>query len=226
MTMIGNNWRRIRADVDAACRASSRDPSTVTLVAVSKLHPVAAVDAVVAAGAADCGENYVQELVAKQAAVAIAPRWHFIGRLQRNKARQIAGRVAVIHAVDTVELAAEIGKRAPPDSPQSILLAINLADEASKSGMSAAAVPTLLAAITEIPGVRVDGLMTMPPPTDDPEHSRRHFAALRELRDRLATTMRPLPELSMGMSGDFAVAIDCGATIVRIGTAIFGDRPH
>lgn len=225
MTTIGDNWRRTRAAVDVACRASSRDPSTVTLVAVSKLHPVLAVDAVVAAGAVDCGENYVQELLAKQAAVAVAPRWHFIGRLQRNKVRQIAGRVALIHAVDTVELAAEIGKRAPPDSPQAILLAINLADEASKSGMAAAAAPMLLAAIAEIPGVRVDGFMTMPPATDDPEQSRPHFAALRELRDRLATTTRPLPELSMGMSGDFAVAIDCGATIVRIGTAIFGDRP-
>ena len=220
MTDLAARWRLTRAAVDAACRAADRDPADVTLVAVGKLHPAAAIDAVVAAGATDVGENYVQELLAKQAAVTAAPRWHFIGRVQRNKARQLAGKVALIHAVDSLDLAIELGKRAT--TPQPILVAVNLAAEATKSGIDPAAAPDLVAAIAAIPTLRLDGFMTMPPPDDDP---RPHFRALRALRDRLATAAQPLPHLSMGMSSDFAIAIAEGATLVRIGTAIFGDRP-
>jgi pyridoxal phosphate enzyme (YggS family) len=216
---LAARWRATRAAVDDACRAAGRAPAEVTLIAVAKLHPVAAIDAVVAAGAADVGENYVQELVAKQAAVTGAPRWHFIGHLQRNKARAIAGKVALVHAVDSLELAVELGKRAVTTQP--ILIAVNVAGESTKSGVSLAAAPALADAIAAIPNVRLDGFMTMPPPDDDP---RPHFAALRALRDRLATPSRPLPHLSMGMSADFAIAIAEGATLVRIGTAIFGER--
>jgi len=225
VTDLAARWRATRAAVDAACVAAGRRPDEVTLVAVAKLHPVAAIDAVVAAGATDIGENYVQELLAKQAAAQAQPRWHFIGRLQRNKARQIAGRVALIHAVDSRELGVELGKRVPAGAVQPILVAVNVADEATKGGVALADAPALVAALAAIPGLRVDGLMTMPPPTDDPEAARPHFTALRALRDRLATPAVPLPHLSMGMSHDFAVAISCGATLVRIGTAIFGERP-
>ncbi len=225
MTDLAARWRATRAAVDAACVAAGRRPDEVTLVAVAKLHPVAAIDAVVAAGATDIGENYVQELLAKQAAAQAQPRWHFIGRLQRNKARQIAGKVALIHAVDSRELGVELGKRVPAGAVQPILVAVNVADEATKSGVAVADAPALVAALAAIPGLRVDGLMTMPPPTDDPEAARPHFTALRALRDRLATPAVPLPHLSMGMSHDFSVAIACGATLVRIGTAIFGERP-
>lgn len=222
---IADRYRATRAAVDAACTAAGRRPDEVTLVAVSKLHPAASIEEAIAAGATDLGENYVQELLGKQAEVAGAARWHFIGHLQRNKARAIAGKVALIHAVDSLALGVELARRLTPGAVQPILVAVNIADEASKHGVSLADAPALVAALAEVPGLRVDGLMTMPPPVDDPEDARPHFAALAALRDRLATAARPLPHLSMGMSGDFAVAIACGATIVRIGTAIFGDRP-
>jgi len=220
MSELAARWAATRAAVDQACRAAGRAPSEVTLVAVSKLHPASAIDEVVGAGATDVGENYVQELLGKQASVTTAPRWHFIGRLQRNKARQIAGKVALIHAVDSLELAVELDQRAT--ARQAILLAVNVADETTKSGIALADAPALVDAVAALPNLRLDGFMTLPPPDDDPTP---HFAALRALRDRLATPARPLPHLSMGMSSDFASAIACGATLVRIGTAIFGTRP-
>ena len=223
---IAERWRAVRAAVDEACVHSGRAPADVTIVAVSKLHPAGAIDEVVAAGATDVGENYVQELVGKQAVVRATPRWHFIGRLQRNKARLIAGKVALVHAVDSLDLAAELGKRAlGAGVVQPILAAVNVGGEAQKTGVAPADAPAFVDAVRAIAGVRLDGLMTMPPPADDPEEVRPAFTALRELRDRLATAASPLPHLSMGMSHDFAVAIACGATLVRIGTAIFGERP-
>ena len=151
-------------------------------------------------------------------------RWHFIGRLQRNKVKLVAGKVALVHAVDSRALAEAIAERAGA-APQPILLAVNLAGEDTKGGVAAAEAPALARAVAALPGVRLDGLMTMPPPADDPEASRPHFAALAALRARLSDDLGlPLPVLSMGMSHDFAVAIACGATCVRIGTAIFGAR--
>jgi PLP dependent protein len=227
VTDVAARWAAVRARVEAACRAAGRDPAGVTVVAVSKLHPPAAIEAAVAAGVRDLGENYAQELAAKQAALpaidARGARWHYIGRLQRNKAKLVAGKVALVHAVDTVELGVELGKRAAGvGAVQPVLIAVNLAGEATKGGVAAGAVAALCDALAGAAGVRVDGLMTMPPPDDDPEASRPHFRALRALRDELA---RPLPVLSMGMSGDFEIAIAEGATHVRIGTAIFGERP-
>ena len=215
---IADNWKEVRARVDAACRAAGRDPGEVTIVAVSKTHPAAAVREAAAAGATDFGENYAQELAAKRPECP-GVRWHFIGRLQRNKAKLVAGQVALVHAVDSVELAAELGKRAGGVQP--VLLAVNVAGEETKGGITEAAAPELARAVAATAGVRLDGLMTMPPPDEDP---RRHFDALRALRDRLARDVGPLPVLSMGMSGDFEAAIACGATHVRIGTAIFGTR--
>jgi pyridoxal phosphate enzyme (YggS family) len=223
---IDARWQAVRARVDAACVLARRDPRDVTLIAVSKTHDANAVRAASAAGATDFGENYAQELVEKQHACSELPvAWHFIGRLQRNKAKLVAGRVALVHAVDSVELATELGKRAA-GQVQPILLAINLAGELTKGGVTEAAALELARSVLTVTGVRLDGLMTMPPPAEDPEASRPYFERLRQLRDALARDLHyPLPVLSMGMSGDYEVAIACGATHVRIGTAIFGARP-
>lgn len=217
---IGERWHEVRSRVDAACRAAGREPGEVTLIAVSKTHPASAVREAAAAGATDFGENYAQELAAKYGELPDL-RWHFIGRLQRNKAKLVAGHVALVHAVDSHDLAVELGKRAAGVQP--VLLAVNVAGETTKGGVSEADAPALARAVATTANVRLDGLMTMPPPGDDP---RRYFDALRALRDRLAADLGPLPVLSMGMSGDFEAAIACGATHVRVGTAIFGDRPR
>jgi pyridoxal phosphate enzyme (YggS family) len=223
---IAERWTAVRARVDQACERAGRDPTEVTIVAVSKTHPAAAVREAAAAGATDFGENYAQELVTKRAELAgLDVRWHYIGRLQRNKAKLVAGQVALIHAVDTVELAAEIGKRA--GRAQDVLLAINAAGEETKGGVTAEQAGALARSIESLQNVRVTGLMTMPPPAEDPEASRPYFEALRALRDRIADDLgRALPVLSMGMSGDYEVAVACGATHVRVGTAIFGARHH
>ncbi|HEU4732570.1 MAG TPA: YggS family pyridoxal phosphate-dependent enzyme [Kofleriaceae bacterium] len=231
---IAERWGAVQARVIAACERAGRPASEVTIVAVSKTHPATAILEAFAAGATDFGENYAQELAAKQAELAAsglaatpthtALRWHYIGRLQRNKARLVAGRVALVHAVDTVGLAEELGRRAA-GVVQPILLAVNLAGEDTKGGVTAGAAPDIARALAAVPGVSLEGLMTMPPPADDPEASRPYFVALRALRDRLADALgRSLPALSMGMSHDFEIAIACGATHVRIGTAIFGVR--
>jgi len=227
MSTIAERWRDVRARVDAACERAGRAPSEVTIIAVSKTHPASAVREAAAAGATDFGENYAQELVAKRAECSDVEgvRWHYIGRLQRNKAKLVAGQVALVHAVDSVELAAELGKRSAAIQP--VLLAINAAGEETKGGITAEQAGELARSIGSIQNVRLDGLMTMPPPADDPEASRPYFEALRALRDRLVDELGvALPVLSMGMSGDFEVAIACGATHVRVGTAIFGTRDY
>jgi pyridoxal phosphate enzyme (YggS family) len=220
---IAERWQAIRRRVDTACERAGRAPTDVTVVAVSKFHPASAVREAAAAGATDFGENYAQELAAKRADLPDA-RWHYIGRLQRNKAKLVAGQVVLVHAVDTTELAAELGKRAGA-AGQAVLLAVNLAGEDTKGGVTPATALDVARGIVAVPNVTLAGLMTMPPPAGDPEASRPHFVALRELRDRIAGAVgAPLPFLSMGMSDDFEVAIACGATHVRIGTAIFGPR--
>lgn len=225
MTTIAARWAEVRARVEAACVRAGRAPSEVTLIAVSKTHPASAVREAALAGATDFGENYAQELADKQRELAgLAVRWHYIGRLQRNKAKLVAGKVALVHAVDTVELAAELAKRAG-GVLQPVLISVNVAGEDTKGGVAPEAALALAREIAAVPGIRLDGLMTMPPPADDPEASRPAFLALRALRDQLAAALgQPLPVLSMGMSGDFEVAIACGATCVRVGTAIFGSR--
>jgi pyridoxal phosphate enzyme (YggS family) len=229
VTTIAARWADVKERVEAACERAGRRASDVTIVAVSKTHPASAVVEAALSGATDFGENYAQELADKIANVALVPdlgplRWHFIGRLQRNKAKLVAGHVALVHAVDTVELAEELAKRAA-GVLQPILLAVNLAGETSKGGVTGQSAEPIARALAAVPGVRLDGLMTMPPYSDDPEASRPQFEELRALRDRLADDLGiPLPVLSMGMSGDFEVAIACGATHVRVGTAIFGSR--
>jgi len=229
---IAERWGAACARVAAACERAGRPAGEVTIVAVSKTHPAGAVREALAAGATDFGENYAQELAGKLTELATAAptpsrgaiRWHFIGRLQRNKARLVAGRVALVHAVDTVDLAEELARRAG-GVVQPILLAVNLGGEATKGGVTADTALATAGALAGVAGVSLEGLMTMPPPAEDPEASRPHFAGLRALRDRLQDELgRALPVLSMGMSHDFEVAIACGATHVRIGTAIFGSR--
>ena len=191
----------------------------VTLVAVSKTQPADAIRDAYTAGQRDFGENYVQEWREKAEALAGLPglRWHFIGSLQTNKVKYLAGRVALVHTVDREELGREIAKRWEKGGARArVLVEVNLGGEASKGGCSAADVPGLVGLLRGLPSLDVAGLTCIPPPEEDP---RAHFRELRALRDRLG-----LVELSMGMSGDYPVAIDEGATIVRVGTAIFGER--
>jgi PLP dependent protein len=222
VTGVAANLAAVRGRIAAAAARAGRDPAGVTLVAVAKTHPAAAVAAAAAAGVTDVGENYAQELVAKHAALGDAVRWHFIGRLQRNKVKQVVGRAALIHAVDSTALLQAIATRAAEAGiVQPILLAVSAAGEAQKTGAPAEAIEALAAAARGWPSLRLDGLMTMPPESDDPEAARPYFGALRQLRDRLV----PGGALSMGMSADLEVAVEEGATLVRVGTAIFGARP-
>lgn len=197
----------------------------VRIVAVTKTHGPEAVEAAVAAGLTIVGENKVQEALAKQDALGKLPvEWHLIGALQRNKVRKAIGRFALIHSVDRLELAAEIARRLPDGTRQAVLLEVNGSGEAAKAGCQPEEVPGLLDAMGQLPGLEVRGLMTMAPFTDDVAVQRRTFRALRELRDRMQAAAHPLPELSMGMSGDYTVAVEEGATLVRLGTLLFGAR--
>ena len=194
-------------------------PAGVTLVAVSKTQPVSAIREAHAAGQRDFGENYVQEWREKAEALADLPglTWHFIGSLQTNKVKYLAGRIAMVHTVDREELGREIAKRWEKAGARArVLVEVNLGGEASKGGCAPGDVPGLVALLRGLAGVDVVGLTCIPPPEEDP---RPHFRTLRAMRDRLG-----LRELSMGMSGDYPIAIEEGATIVRVGTAIFGER--
>jgi PLP dependent protein len=215
---IAENLRAVRERMERAAVRAGRDPASVRLVAVSKTQPADAVRAAYHAGCRDFGENYAQELVDKAAALAdLAPRWHHIGHLQSNKVRALAGKVALYHAVDRASLAAEIARRS---ERAAVLLQVNVAGEVQKSGCRPDDLPALVSAVRALGNIELRGLMTMPPAAE-PEAVRPWFRALRELRDHLAPE---LPELSMGMSHDFDVAIEEGATLVRVGTAIFGAR--
>jgi pyridoxal phosphate enzyme (YggS family) len=220
--------RDVRARIDGAAARAGRDPASVALVAVSKKMPPSDVAAALAAGQRDFGENYGQELRDKRAALEVdAPgaRWHFIGPLQANKVKYVAGKVAMIHSIDSVELLDEIDRRAP--APQDCLVQVNVAGEDRKRGVAPADLPALLDRFSALARVRCVGFMLIPPLADDAEASRPHFAALRRLRDAERARPRPnvdLAHLSMGMSHDFELAIAEGATLVRVGTAIFGAR--
>jgi pyridoxal phosphate enzyme (YggS family) len=217
----------VRARVAAAERAAGRAPGSVRLLAVSKKMTVADIEAALAAGQLDFGENYAQELRDKRAALAAhapPPRWHFIGPLQSNKVKYVAGQVALAHSIDSPALVDEIERRG---APQACLVQVNVAGEDQKRGVAAADLPALLDRFAAARAARCEGLMVIPPFSDDAEASRPHFAALRALAARESAHPRPnvaLRELSMGMSHDLESAIAEGATIVRVGTAIFGAR--
>jgi PLP dependent protein len=197
----------------------------VRIVAVTKTHGPEAVRAAVAAGLTDIGENRVQEAMEKQDALAgVRADWHLIGTLQRNKARHAVGRFALIHSVDRLDLAAELDRRAAEGSRQAVLVQVNCSDEPQKGGVEPGGVPALLEALGRFARLEVRGLMTMSALTDDVAEQRRAFRRLRELRDAGERSGHRLPELSMGMSGDFAMAVEEGATMIRIGTLLFGER--
>jgi pyridoxal phosphate enzyme (YggS family) len=212
--------------VDRACRSSGRDAASVRVVAVSKTFPAERVRELLEAGHRLFGENRVQEALSKIPEVGPGPVWHLVGTLQRNKARHAVGVFDLIHGVDGRKLAVELDRRAAAAGlRQPILVQLNLSGEATKSGVSEDGLWPLLDEIAGLDHVDLRGLMTIPPPVQDPEQSRPWFAQLRELRDRAADHLgRPLPELSMGMTDDFEVAVEEGATLVRVGRAIFGER--
>lgn len=223
MTDVATHYAVVRERVDRAAARAGRDASGVRVVAVTKRHADEVTVAAHAAGLRDVGENFAQELVRKRAAIGVAAdlRWHFIGRLQTNKVKLLIGHADLIHAVDSEKLAREIDRRAGAAGVvQDILIAVNVAGEDSKSGVTAEQLELLVALAGELPSVRCAGLMTMPPMADDPDANRPHFAALRDLRDRLV----PDGDLSMGTTGDYPAAVEEGATLLRVGTALFGPR--
>jgi len=214
---------RVRERIELACARAGRDPGDVALIAVSKAHPEEAVRAAYAAGLRVFGENYAQELAHKATALEDLPdiRWRFIGHLQRNKIKLIERAKATVDTVDSVRLAEAISSRAAAgDTTVELLLQVNVGGEAQKSGCTAQEVPALVEAVRALPNVDLRGLMTVAPHYDDPDEARPVFAALREL-----AATHGLPELSMGMTHDLEAAVLEGATMLRIGTALFGPRP-
>jgi len=225
---IAANIALIRQQIAAACINCGRRPEDVRLVAVSKKKPAADIEAAIAAGQTLFGESYVQECVAKIDAVQSAAEWHFIGGLQSNKVKYLAGKVAMIHSVDRLSLAKEIDRQWEKlKASADILIQINLGEEETKSGTTADELVTLVSKVARLKHLRIRGLMTLPPWHEDPEAVRPYFRRLKELAEQVAALDLPdvkMTELSMGMSHDFATAIEEGATMVRVGTAIFGTR--
>jgi pyridoxal phosphate enzyme (YggS family) len=225
---IADNLKLVLDKIRIAARMSGRDPESVQLVAVSKTRPAADVNEAARNGQLVYGENYAQELVAKAGEVTEAVEWHFIGHLQSNKVRQIAGLVTMIHSVDRLSLAEEIDRQwGKLGKVCDVLIEVNLAREETKSGTTAMAVLELVRQVSLLHHIRIMGLMTMPPFFDDPEAARPYFRELRRLAEKIAMENIPnvsMTALSMGMSGDFEAAVAEGATLVRVGTAIFGER--
>ncbi len=225
-TTIATRVAEVRGRIEAACTRAGRDPGTVTLVAVSKTHPPEVVADAFASGITALGENRAQEFVPKVLAAreaGLRPEWHFIGHLQRNKVREVLPYVDVLHSLDSERLVREIVARAPEARPGHrrirCFIEVNVAGEHQKEGVPPEAVGALLEVARASEVLDVRGLMTVAPRADDPEAVRPVFTHLRELAAELG-----LPELSMGMTDDFEVAIEEGATLVRVGRAIFGDR--
>ena len=221
---VATRLAAVRADIERACERGGRDPAAVTVVGVTKTQPLEAVREALAAGLPDLGENRAQELVPKARAAAeagLAPRWHFIGHLQRNKARDVLPHLVALHSLDSERLldrlAREVDRIAARPLP--CYLEVNVTGEASKTGVAPEALPALLATAQAATQVEVAGLMTVAPLVDDAERVRPVFRRLREL-----AAAHGLEGLSMGMTDDYAVAIEEGATVVRIGRAIFGPR--
>lgn len=220
------NLETIRQRIKAACDRCDREPNSLTLLAVTKTRPSEVVNAAADLGLLVFGENKVQEAKAKILVCSGKLRWHFIGHLQSNKCRDAVQLFQMIQSVDSFSLAQEINKRADEAAKtMPVLLEVNLAGEASKFGYPPKALLAELNQINALPRIEIHGLMTVPPWSPDAENSRPHFRRLRELKEECEQTLgAPLPHLSMGMSGDFEVAIEEGSTMVRIGTALFGPR--
>lgn len=219
-------WQAVLQDMGQAAQASGRSPQDVRLVAVSKFHSAAAIHALYTAGQRIFGESYAQEVRAKMTELPADISWHFIGHVQRNKVRHVVGNFALVHSLDSLELAHIMHNRAMRQGVvQPVLVQVNLAQEPQKTGIALADLAPLAEFLAGSAWIRWQGLMLMPPFFDDPERAKPYFARLRLLRDTLERDYGlALPELSMGMTGDFEAAIAEGATLVRIGTRIFGPR--
>ncbi len=225
METVAARLQHIRERIEAAAKAAGRAPESVRLIAVSKGQPSAAIREAYAAGQRDFGENYVQELTRKADELSALSelRLHMLGHLQRNKAKLVVAHASFLHSLDSEALALELDKRRA-EAPLPVLIEVAIAGEAQKSGVAPADLPRLLESVKRCARLELRGLMCVPPLSEDAEDSRPHFRRLRELQAELGGS-EVLPELSMGMSADFEVAIAEGATLVRVGTAIFGARP-
>ena len=228
--MIRDNLEKVRKKIDEACDKAGRDREQVTLISVSKTKPLSMLMEAYEAGSRDFGENKVQELLDKIPQMPEDVRWHMIGHLQRNKVKYIVGKVYMIHSVDSLRLAEEISKEAVKQQTEvNILLEVNAAGEESKFGVTAEETEDLVRAVSKLPGICVCGLMTIAPFVENAEENRQYFRKLRQLSvdiERKNIDNVNMNVLSMGMTGDYSVAVEEGATYVRVGTAIFGERNY
>ena len=228
--MIKENLEFVEKNIASACEKAKRSRDEVTLIAVSKTKPVSDIRQAMDCGITVFGENKVQEIKDKTEEIKEPLSWHMIGHLQANKVKYLPGRVCMIHSVDNVKLAAEIEKQfAKADQVIDVLVEVNMAQEESKFGLSEGEVPDFVKEIAEYPHLNIRGLMTIAPYTEDAESNRVYFKGLRELKDRINEMNIPgvnMDTLSMGMTGDYQVAIEEGATFVRVGTGIFGERDY
>jgi pyridoxal phosphate enzyme (YggS family) len=226
MSTIEENLSRVKEKIDAAANKAGRHPSSIKLIAVTKTMAADKIQKAIQAGATTFGENYIQEARQKIEEIGHAEiQWHFIGHLQTNKAKYAVKLFDVIHSVDSIKVAAELNRRAAAiGKVMNCLIEVDLSQEEAKFGISQERTAELAGEMSGMNNISLQGLMTMPPYFDDPESARPYFIALRTLQEKITQDGIPLPELSMGMSTDFEVAIEEGATMVRVGRAIFGER--
>ena len=228
--MVAENLVQVQKNIEESCKKVNRDPGEVTLIAVSKTKPVEMLQEAYAAGARVFGENKVQEIVDKYDQMPADVQWHMIGHLQRNKVKYIVDKAELIHSVDSLKLAEEISKEALKKNVEvNILIEVNVAEEESKFGVSVEETPVLVEEIAKLPGIHIQGLMTIAPYTTDPEENRPVFRTLKKLAvdiKKKNIDNVSMDILSMGMTNDYEVAIEEGATMVRVGTGIFGARNY
>ena len=228
--MITENLEQVRKNIEEACRAVNRDPGEVTLISVSKTKPVSMLQEAYDAGSRDFGENKVQEIMDKYPQLPSDIRWHMIGHLQRNKVKYIVDKVALIHSVDSLRLAETIENEAAKHNVTvPILIEVNVAQEESKFGLKTEEVLSLVESVAALPHINIKGLMTIAPYVEDPEENRGIFRQLKKLIVDIAAkniNNVNMSVLSMGMTGDYQVAVQEGATMVRVGTGIFGERDY
>ena len=228
--MITENLEQVRKNIEEACRAVNRDPGEVTLISVSKTKPVSMLQEAYDAGSRDFGENKVQEIMDKVPQLPSDIRWHMIGHLQRNKVKYIVDKVALIHSVDSLRLAETIEHEAAKHNVTvPVLIEVNVAQEESKFGLKTEEVLSLVESVAAFPHIHIEGLMTIAPYVEDPEENRGIFRQLKKLSVDIATkniNNVNMSVLSMGMTGDYQVAVQEGATMVRVGTGIFGERNY
>ncbi len=225
MSAVRENLLRVTERIEEAARKVGRDPQEIKLVGVSKTVEIDRIKEAIEAGITILGENYVQEAQKKIEEIGRPVLWHFIGHLQSNKAKYAIRLFDMIHSLDSIPLAEELNRRAgQADQMMKVMIEVNLSKEATKFGADEGWVLSLAKRIQKLNHLSLEGLMTMPPYFDSPEMSRPYYIALRELKERMAKEGIPMKELSMGMSNDFEIAVEEGATYVRVGTAIFGPR--